>query len=592
MKKQTHPTARRWQPMTAWVALGLWFQTHPRTLRHLLHAGVVVAVLFTALNIGLFSAQNGRTAALTTINGKAYGLMPIERAKQILQTDHAAAQLVVKTGDKTVVFDAEDVGVTVNADATFDKFIHKRGWQRVPLVDAIGNLFATLKPAYNIDRDMLLKSLAPYISEKVIPAQDATVAIPTDEAQPATIALGVNGYELTAAEATDELTVAIKNGDFASTITGRTVEPKWSVLELRAFLPVIEAARHTTLTVAAGEHKLEISGAALAPMLRLDTASSELKMTLDTTSLRAYLDQQAPIFYTAPVATKVTLKDGTEVARQDGTPGTQIDSTATAALAVKAFESGLKSITPSFASVTPEVLVTRTYSNTSAGLLKIIEDFVSGHAGAYRVAAVELAGPDHRSAFYNADVKTIPASTYKLYLAYSIMQRIEAGTLSLETPTARGSIDDCMHEMIIVSPNECANIFHDMLGWAALDAKLVADGFTSTKLDNSAGGDKYTTANDQINLLSKLYFTDLINQNSQDYLFGLMKRQIWRSGIPAGSRGATVADKVGYLDNLTHDIAIVYGPKATYALVILTDGAGGWPNIRALAQQVYDFYNQ
>lgn len=70
-----------------------------------------------------------------------------------------------------------------------------------------------------------------------------------------------------------------------------------------------------------------------------------------------------------------------------------------------------------------------------------------------------------------------------------------------------------------------------------------------------------------------------------------MKRQIYRSGIPAGSHGAAVADKVGFLDGYLHDAGIVYSPKATYALVIMSSGSS-WSNISDLADAVYEFMNE
>jgi beta-lactamase class A len=63
-----------------------------------------------------------------------------------------------------------------------------------------------------------------------------------------------------------------------------------------------------------------------------------------------------------------------------------------------------------------------------------------------------------------------------------------------------------------------------------------------------------------------------------------MKGNVYRKGIPAGVNG-TVADKVGFLDALLHDAAIVYGPHGTYVLAIMTDGSS-WATIADLAGQI------
>jgi beta-lactamase class A len=63
-----------------------------------------------------------------------------------------------------------------------------------------------------------------------------------------------------------------------------------------------------------------------------------------------------------------------------------------------------------------------------------------------------------------------------------------------------------------------------------------------------------------------------------------MKRNIYRQGIPKGIN-ATVANKVGFLDGLLHDAAIVYASTGPYVLVIMTDGSS-WANIAELTRQI------
>lgn len=48
-----------------------------------------------------------------------------------------------------------------------------------------------------------------------------------------------------------------------------------------------------------------------------------------------------------------------------------------------------------------------------------------------------------------------------------------------------------------------------------------------------------------------------------------------------------MADKVGFLDGLLHDAAIVYSDKGDYSMVILTDGSS-WDAIAEAASTIYD----
>ena len=63
-----------------------------------------------------------------------------------------------------------------------------------------------------------------------------------------------------------------------------------------------------------------------------------------------------------------------------------------------------------------------------------------------------------------------------------------------------------------------------------------------------------------------------------------MKRNIYRQGIPRGIN-APVANKVGFLDGVLHDAAIVYASTGPYVLVITTDGSS-WAHIAELTRQI------
>ena len=591
--KSSLKTSRQSPYLTSvYVRTSHWFQYHPRTVRHAMRVSMLFMIGFTLLNAGLFSVQNGRTSALTTLNGKSYGLMPIKDAEQLLQTEHSNVRLTVRIGNKTVVLNAKQAGVTIDAEKTFSSFTDIKGWQRVPLVSAMGNLFAGIKPAYHVNMAELESTITPHITQSLIPAQNASATIPSDIDEAVVITPAVRGSEISAAVATEQLARAIAANDFTMRVNGVVIPATWTELELRAFMPAIDAARRTSLNIQADNTKVHVSSTVLTSMLRIDYTGTVLKMTLDPVQLQTFLVNQSQVFYTAPIATKTVQRDGTETSRTEGIVGKQLDIDATTAAAIAAFENGILQVTPTFATVTPQILVTRTYSNTDTGLYKTIEDFALTHKGSYRVAAVQLSGTGNRSAFYNPDQKIITASTFKLFVAYGIMQKIDAGELTMGSIVANSTVESCMYKMIHFSDNNCGKALQLQLGWATFDSKLASDGFTATKLNNSSAGDKWSTARDEMSLLTKLYNHELLTSESTDYLLNLMKNQIYRSGIPAGSRGAVVANKVGYLYGLTHDIGIVYSPKATYAVAIMTDGSAGWTNIKQLSQLIHDFYNQ
>jgi len=120
------------------------------------------------------------------------------------------------------------------------------------------------------------------------------------------------------------------------------------------------------------------------------------------------------------------------------------------------------------------------------------------------------------------------------------------------------------------------------IGASGLNADIKSIGLTSTafRADNNL-----TTPNDLANYLTKLERGQLpIKTESRDRLLGAMKRNVYRQGVPSGASGQT-ADKVGFLWGLLHDAAIVYSPKGTYVLAVMTDGSS-WANIADLTRKI------
>ena len=74
-----------------------------------------------------------------------------------------------------------------------------------------------------------------------------------------------------------------------------------------------------------------------------------------------------------------------------------------------------------------------------------------------------------------------------------------------------------------------------------------------------------------------------MNEENKNKLYGLMSRQQFRQGIPTGvGDKAVVYDKIGWLDEIVNDAAIVHGGKGDYILVIMTNGES-WQYVAQLA---------
>jgi beta-lactamase class A len=97
--------------------------------------------------------------------------------------------------------------------------------------------------------------------------------------------------------------------------------------------------------------------------------------------------------------------------------------------------------------------------------------------------------------------------------------------------------------------------------------------------------------------LARLWWYEAVGaaggEAAQKWLYPLVTKTYWESGIPAGTPKATVAHKVGFNGRSLNDAALVVnGPKGAYVLTICTNGPGGaagWQVLARMATRVYQF---
>ena len=201
------------------------------------------------------------------------------------------------------------------------------------------------------------------------------------------------------------------------------------------------------------------------------------------------------------------------------------------------------------------------------------------------MAVTELGGSG-RSASANGSKQFEAASTYKLFVSYSVLSRIESGAIQWTDTVNNESVSSCFDAMIVVSDNNCAvALAHAVGGWGVVDND--AWGLGISHGTNLGGDTKYTTADDLDLILQKYQQGTVLNDSDRARLIGDMKKQIYRQGIPAGT-GLTVADKVGFVDNVIHDAGIVYGPNGPYVMVVMTSNSS-WSAIANVAQQINQY---
>jgi beta-lactamase class A len=192
----------------------------------------------------------------------------------------------------------------------------------------------------------------------------------------------------------------------------------------------------------------------------------------------------------------------------------------------------------------------------------------------------------------NAHTWVTAASTYKLYIAAYLLKQKQADNFSWSESNRAG-----FKRMIVESANDFPEsiLSNSNYGYDRINSFIKSAGWGGPVF--TEGSAAVTTAYSLRLLLTTLANGNAAFSNSSDqkYLLQLMGEQEYRDGIPAGvasaCSGATVQDKVGFLNDTNSDAGIVTLPSGQrYVLVILTHGRSqttlDFSRIKAIAAKV------
>lgn len=368
-------------------------------------------------------------------------------------------------------------------------------------------------------------------------------------------------------------------------INMKEVVPEVSDATAEELLKLLNAKVSKGVEVLVDGNSQTVSATDLFSWMDFTTDHNKLIYTLSSLKASGYLASEvAPKVTVAAGTSTVTTYNFNETARVDGSSGRGLDIAATLDSIKSAIDDG-KPAQAIVRIILPKVVYIRGYSPTDTGLSALISQYAESHPGISSVAFVELSG-SHRRAIYNGDEVLVSASTYKLFVAYSVLSRIEDGSWKWTDQVLDDgrNLSACFSDMIALSDNDCAEAMGKMIGYSTIDSEIQGIGCINSSI---AGRDGYavTTANDLALFLAQLQTGQMLTQqSSRDLLINAMKQNVFRSGIPSGV-GWEVADKPGFIDDTLNDAAIVYTSSGPYVLVIMTKGSS-WDAISDLTNKI------
>lgn len=363
----------------------------------------------------------------------------------------------------------------------------------------------------------------------------------------------------------------------------KKIEPAVTSDDARTFVSALEKKTKDGVAIKAGASTVTVDQPQLLGWLDFSVVSDKLTLAINRERSKSYFDKTiASKVARAAGVSKVSTLDFAETSRVNGAPGQALDVAKTTISLEGYLKGGEETPTVVTMVVPPRTEFTRSYSPTDTGLSALLQQYAESHPGTYGISLVELGGR-HRRAVYQDTKVFQTASTYKLFVAYGALKRVEAGTWHWADQISGGrNLEKCLDDMIVKSDNACGEALLQKIGFRPLTDEMKAIGLSGNT--SFLKDVPQSTAGDLAVFLGALQSGQLLNPDSTNRLLGLMKRNIFRQGVPAGT-SSKVANKVGFLNGLLHDAAIIYGPDGPVVLSVMTDGSS-WATIADLTRQI------
>lgn len=344
-----------------------------------------------------------------------------------------------------------------------------------------------------------------------------------------------------------------------------------------------EAALGHTVSIKINDLTREVTKEEAASWIVLaDDEKEGVKLTVDQNRIKNYLNELNKQVGTPAGQTNITIVDGRETGRSVGAVGSGLAVDVMADQLAKALLTPTPAITINgqFAPIQPSVIFNSKYTTTQAGLQAYADDVARSKN--LKISIQQLDG--ERWAVNARANDSIPSgSTYKLFVAMVLFDRIDKGEIHWTDPMLDTTVAGCFERMTVPSTNPCAEAWIAQFGRQYINDFIHARGF-SNGTSFTTGSANQTTAADLTKYMIGLNNGTLVGGANRDSLLDSLGRHPYRYGIPTGSAGI-VHDKVGFLWDYVHDTAIVQHPRGNYIMTIMTKGQS-YATIAAVTREV------
>lgn len=562
---------------------GSWLKQHHKRV-----IGIGLGSALLLLTIVQFRYPADLLLPFTTVDGVDVGGWNKPAAVLKLDADYKASSIPIYLGSNTVYLrnpNPADLGISIKNDAKINSLDYPWYLRLAPGSLLWGHFVLKSQPTtYKYDSSVKASYIESVFGSTChVDPHNATIKVKENKLE---VVKGSSGGTCQLSDVNKllgDIKLSLKK-PVKIVIPAIVIEPDVGDSNAQNLAKQIEDGVTKGIAVTAGSDTIVVSRDTLVGWLDFNDINGQLDYNFDVNRATKYLnDQFASKVALSPGITTIHTYNFSETSRDTGPSGQTLDISGTLKRFKNYVDGELDAVSPATVPIPPTIKYVRSYSDDYTGLAALMQNFATSHAGTYGIVLNELAGK-YRRATYNADMSFTTASTYKLFVAYSTLKRIENGTWHWSDQINGGrDLAKCFDDMIVVSDNACGSALLNKIGFTNITNEARAIGCIHTSFLGSDG--IKTTPSDLALLLAQLQTGQILTQqSSRDTLINAMKRNIYRQGIPAGET-AIVADKVGFLDSLLHDASIVYVPNGPYVLVIMTDGSS-WANIAQLTREL------
>jgi len=561
-----------------------WAARHPRRFVFYVVSGFLGLFIFVQL---LYPTTT--LTPFSSIEGVKLGAMSKEKAIKTLDEKFNTSKVAVFFNSSDSAFfkaTPAELGISSSNKARVDAINYPWFLRLVPSSLLWAHVFTDNVPDLEYQRNQL--ALTTFVNDTFgdtchLDVRNATVEVKDATIQPVEAFSGgdcnfeeLNSKLSLASPTIHGVKITISGDETLPTISTKTAD---------------ELAAHVTdvikdgIEVNDGKDKHKIPKDILRTWLDFGVIEDKLDYSFSAERSAAYLGERIASVVEKPVGeSTVTLKDFAEVSRDAGQSGIVFNQPAMLTSIKNALEKNEDVVAVEVTTIEPKLKYVRTYSPNNPALNALLKKYADTHPGTYGVSLRELSG-QRRNASYRGNTVYTTASTYKMFVAYSTLLRVESGAWHWSDQINGGrNLTECFEDMIQLSDNECAVALLKKVTVKSLTDEARAIGAVNTSF--LVANNLKSTAEDESLLLSLLETGQILSQqSSRDVWIASMKKNVYRQGIPKGIPSAVVADKVGFLDAWLHDASIVYSPKGTYVLVIMTEGSS-WASIAELAGKI------